>query len=148
MTWSSRGRFMPPLLFSNATVVLEDRIVSDGQVEIQDSKIATVGQAQGSTSVMGTRIIDLRGNYLAPGFIDLHVHGGAGADFMDGSEEAFRTVCRAHARHGTTSLLPTTTVARHEQHLEFLKDCRRLKREGTGGCSNVGAIFYSTLFAP
>ena len=66
------------------------------------------------------RIVDLGGGYLVPGFVDLHVHGGDGADFMDGTEEAFRTVCRAHARHGTTSLLPTTTVARHEQHLAFL----------------------------
>ena len=49
--------------------------------------------------------------YLAPGFVDLHVHGGDGADFMDGTAEAFRTVCRCHARHGTTSLTPTSTVA-------------------------------------
>ena len=41
----------------------------------------------------------LNGRYLAPGFIDLHVHGGDGADFMDGTAEAFRTVCRCHARH-------------------------------------------------
>ena len=49
-------------------------------------------------------MIDLGGMYLAPGFVDLHVHGGDGADFMDGTAEAFRTVCRCHARHGTTSL--------------------------------------------
>jgi len=35
--------------------------------------------------------------YIAPGFIDLHVHGGADADFMDGTADAFLTVCRAHA---------------------------------------------------
>src|SRR5262249_33620860 len=85
--------------------------------------------------------------YLVPGFIDLHVHGGAGADFMDGTADAFRTVCRAHARHGTTSLLPTTTVARHEQHLSFLDVCRRLKHEGTGGARILGAHFYGPSFA-
>jgi N-acetylglucosamine-6-phosphate deacetylase len=92
-------------------------------------------------------VIDLAGGYLAPGFIDLHVHGGAGADFMDGTPEAFRTVCRAHARHGTTRLLPTTTVARHDQHLAFLRVCRSLKNEGTGGAAILGAHLYGPYFA-
>ena len=82
-----------------------------------------------------------------PGFVDLHVHGGDGADFMDGTEEAFRTVCRAHARHGTTSLLPTTTVARHEQHLAFLDLCRRLKRGHRRRRRILGAHFYGPYFA-
>jgi N-acetylglucosamine-6-phosphate deacetylase len=67
---------------------------------------------------------------------------------MDGTDDAFRTACRAHARHGTTSLLPTTTVARHEQHLAFLDVCRRLKRGGTGGARILGAHFYGPYFAP
>ncbi len=138
---------MPTLLFTNATVVQEDRIFVDGQVEVHDGRIRAVGQAQGATSVSGTRIIDLAGDYLAPGFVDLHVHGGAGADFMDGSDAAFRTVCQAHARHGTTSLLPTTTAARHEQHLAFLEVCRRLKAMGSGGARILGAHFYGPYFA-
>ncbi len=48
--------------------------------------------------------------YLLPGFIDLHVHGGAGADIMEGGL-AVETVARLHARHGTTSLLATTMTA-------------------------------------
>jgi N-acetylglucosamine-6-phosphate deacetylase len=48
---------------------------------------------------------------LAPGFVDLHVHGGAGADFMDGSVEAARRVCAFHARHGTVALAATTLSA-------------------------------------
>ncbi|HEV8629435.1 MAG TPA: N-acetylglucosamine-6-phosphate deacetylase [Thermoanaerobaculia bacterium] len=48
---------------------------------------------------------------LAPGFVDLHVHGGAGADFMDGTVEAVRTACAFHARHGTVALAATTLSA-------------------------------------
>jgi N-acetylglucosamine-6-phosphate deacetylase len=66
---------------------------------------------------------------------------------MDGTEDAFRTVCAAHARHGTTSLLPTTTVARHDQHLAFLVVCRRLQEEGTGSARILGAHFYGPYFA-
>ena len=90
--------------------------------------------------------MDLRGRYLVPGYVDLHVHGGAGADFMDGSAQAFRTVCRAHARHGTTSLLPTTTVARHDQIMAVLDMCRRFRREDTGGSRVLGAHFYGPYF--
>src|SRR5262249_10828036 len=90
---------------------------------------------------------DLQGAYLSPGFIDLHVHGGASADFMDATPEAFRTICQAHARHGTTSLLPTTTVARHDQHLAFLHVCRRVNKEGTGGAVSLGAHLYGPYFA-
>jgi N-acetylglucosamine-6-phosphate deacetylase len=136
---------MAPVLFHNGTIVLEDRLLSPGCVETDGPRITGV-DSSGPRS--GGEIIDLQGGYLAPGFVDLHVHGGAGADFMDGTDDAFRTVSRAHLRHGTTSLLPTTTVARHEQHLTFFDVCRRLKHAGTGGARVLGAHFYGPYFAP
>jgi len=135
------GRF----LFRNGTIVLDDRLLPGGEVAVEDGRIESVRPSSGTTG--GAEIIDLQGGYLAPGYVDLHVHGGAGADFMDGTADAFRTVCRAHLRHGTTSLLPTTTVARHEQHLAFLDVCRRLKHDGTGGARILGAHFYGPYFA-
>jgi N-acetylglucosamine-6-phosphate deacetylase len=137
-----------PTFFLNGTIVLADRLLRDGYVEIEQDTIQAVEGGPLPTLPPDSSYVDLRGRYLAPGFVDLHVHGGAGADFMDGTEEAFRTVCRAHARHGTTSLLPTTTVARHEQLLAFLDVCRRLQRAGTGGAAVVGAHFYGPYFAP
>ncbi len=137
---------MKPLLLTGATTVLEDRLLPRGEVLVVGDRINAVRESPGPAD--GAEVIDLRGGYLVPGYIDLHVHGGAGADFMDGTADAFRTACRAHARHGTTSLLPTTTVARHEQHLAFLDVCRRLKRDGTGGARILGAHFYGPYFAP
>src|SRR5262245_26342070 len=136
---------MNSLLFTNGTIILEDRLLSAGAVRVEQGRIVSVGPA-GPPSPQDL-LIDLAGAYLAPGYVDLHVHGGAGADFMDGTAAAFRTVCQAHARHGTTSLLPTTTVARHEQHLAFLRVCRDLKRDGTGGAGILGAHFYGPYFA-
>src|SRR5687768_12303375 len=136
---------MKHLLFSGGTIVLEDRLLPGGSVEVVGPNIAAVHPAPKPNA--GAAAIDLRGGYLVPGYVDLHVHGGAGADFMDGTADAFRTVCRAHARHGTTSLLPTTTVARHDQHLAFLDTCRRLRRDGTGGARVLGAHFYGPYFA-
>ena len=133
---------MQRLLFHNGTIVLEDRLLPSSAVAVEGALIRSVGSAPADADL----VVDLQGGYLVPGFIDLHVHGGDGADFMDGTEEAFRAVCQAHARHGTTSLLPTTTVARHEQHLAFLEVCRRLQKEGTGGARILGAHFYGPYF--
>lgn len=131
-------------LFRGGTMILPDRLLEGGQVVIDSGRIVDVSAQPPAAG----QAIDLEGGYLAPGFVDLHVHGGAGADFMDGTPEAFRTICQAHARHGTTSLLATTTVARHEQHLAFLATCRGAMKEGTGGAHVLGAHFYGPYFAP
>jgi N-acetylglucosamine-6-phosphate deacetylase len=139
---------MSQLVFRGGTIVLADSLLTGGQVEVADGRITAIRPATCPVVDAKAEIVDLAGAYLTPGYVDLHVHGGAGADFMDATEQAFRTVCQAHARHGTTSLLPTTTVARHEQHLAFLEVCRRLHRHGSGGARILGAHFYGPYFAP
>jgi N-acetylglucosamine-6-phosphate deacetylase len=138
---------MNSLFFYGGAVVLPDRVLDAGGVLLDGERVAAVSESVSAPA--GAESIDLHGGCLLPGFVDLHVHGGAGADFMDGTEEAFRAVCRAHARHGTTSLLPTTTVARHDQHLTFLDLCRRVKAGPRAGEARVlGAHFYGPYFAP
>jgi N-acetylglucosamine-6-phosphate deacetylase len=119
-------------------IVLPDRVVPDGALLVRDGRIAAVGRADDVLwqAAAGGECIEHDG-YLAPGYIDLHVHGGAGADFMDGTEEAFATALAAHLRHGTTSIVPTTTVARHEQTLAMLELCRRF-RDGSIVNHSVG----------
>ncbi len=135
---------MPDLLFDNGTVILSDQLLVGGAVEVSEGRISAVRERP-SPNTGGTRV-DLCGGYLAPGFVDLHVHGGRGADFMDGTADALLTVCRAHAAHGTTSLLPTTTVARHEQIVTVLQLCRRFRGGDTGGARVLGAHFYGPYF--
>src|SRR5438445_10795595 len=137
---------MACLVLHNGTAILPDGLLADALVLVEDGRIASIMSGTPVPRSYGS-LIDLGGGYVAPGFIDLHVHGGAGADFMDGTHEAFTTACRAHARHGTTSLLPTTTAAEHEQHLAFLAVCRALKEEGTGGAAILGAHLYGPYFA-
>jgi N-acetylglucosamine-6-phosphate deacetylase len=121
-------------------LVLPDRVLPDGTLVIEDGRIVAIHEA-GKTRGEPTH------GYIAPGFIDIHVHGGGGADFMDGTAEAFTTACRAHARHGTTSLLATTTAASHERCLRFLRACRELFEKPTGGAAVAGAHFYGPYFA-
>lgn len=129
-------------VFTNATLVFPDRL-SSGQLAIADGRIAEVG----TISAHAGKVTDLQGMYLAPGFVDLHVHGGDGADFMDCTTEAFRTICRCHARHGTTSLAPTSTVARMDQYTRFLDLCGELYGDVPGGARIIGSHFYGPYFA-
>jgi N-acetylglucosamine-6-phosphate deacetylase len=135
------------LRFINGSVVLPDRVLRDGEVITRDDRIEYVGQA-GVRTPSGLPEVKLNGGYLLPGFVDLHVHGGDGADFMDGTSDAFRTVLAAHARHGTTSCTPTTTVARHDQHLKFLELTREFRVRPAAGAKVVGAHIYGPYFAP
>ena len=136
---------MTVTLFVGGTIILSDRLLHGGEVEVREGRISAVREVS-ERMAPPVPLVDLHGRYLVPGFVDLHVHGGAGADFMDGSAEAFRTVCRAHARHGATSLLPTTTVARHDQIMAVLDLCRRFRREDTGGSRVLGAHFSGPYF--
>jgi N-acetylglucosamine-6-phosphate deacetylase len=74
--------------------------------------------------------------YILPGFIDLHVHGGAGADVMDGGE-AVNVIARLHARHGTTSLLATTMTATHDELVRVLTELDHAARTRVPGGARV-----------
>ena len=63
-------------------------------------------------------------------FIDLHTHGCGGADFMDGSTSDIITAASAHARHGSTTILPTTVICKRENLDLFIENMKRLRDEG------------------
>ena len=94
------------LVFEGGTIVFPDRLVEGSRIVCREGRIAAIGPRVALPRDAVT--IDARGAFLAPGFIDLHVHGGGGADFMDGDAAAVRTALATHARHGTTTIFPTT----------------------------------------
>jgi len=79
--------------------------LKNGSVIISDNKILEVSNCD--LAVVGAKIVDARGMYIVPGGVEIHVHGGGGRDFMEGTEDAFRTAVEAHMQHGTTSIFPT-----------------------------------------
>lgn len=99
---------MDKIVFQNARVVLPDQILENQDVLIQDGKIREISSKRISTE--SAQIVPSKEQYLLAGFIETHVHGGGGADFMDGTPESFETVVRTHALHGTTSIMPTTVA--------------------------------------
>jgi N-acetylglucosamine-6-phosphate deacetylase len=96
------------MIFHNARLILPDGIRDGLDLVAQEGKITEIRE---QTRQPGKDVVDLDGNYLAPGFVDLHVHGAVGRDTMEASAEAFQAICDYHASGGTTSLLLTTATA-------------------------------------
>jgi N-acetylglucosamine-6-phosphate deacetylase len=113
---AASGEAPPPLLITGSTVVSADGLWSPGWLVAAGGRIQALGPGEAPGGVraevtaLGT-VVDGRGCVLLPGFIDVHVHGGDGADAMDADADGLRRMARFHARHGVTSLLPTTWSA-------------------------------------
>ena len=117
------------MIFTNARLILPDGIRDGLEIVVEQGKIAEIRPPmprlrQTGERVRGKEVIDLNGNYLAPGFIDLHVHGALGRDAMEASAEAFRSICDYHASGGTTSLLLTTATAPLNEIVKVLQVVR------------------------
>ena len=99
------------------TKIINGRLIRSGRVQdglnviLEDGRIAEVT----ARDLPSDTVIDARGQYVSPGFIDIHTHGGGDADFMDGTPEAFLTAAELHARFGTTTLMPTATSGTAEE---------------------------------
>ena len=89
----------------NGRILTPQGWIRGGSVIIDGNKIIEVSNNE--LHIESARFFDAAGCYIVPGGIDIHVHGGGGRDFMEGTEEAFRKAINAHMFYGTTSILPT-----------------------------------------
>ena len=89
----------------NGRILTPQGWMKDGSVLISDNKILEVTNCD--LAIVGANLIDAKGMYIVPGGVEIHVHGGGGRDFMEGTEDAFRGAVAAHMQHGTTSIFPT-----------------------------------------
>src|SRR5438046_65067 len=85
------------MIFRNARLIFSDGIREGLEIVTQQGKIAEIRQ---QTNAPETDVVDLAANYLAPGFVDLHVHGAFGRDTMEASEAAFRAICDCRVSGG------------------------------------------------
>ncbi len=94
----------------NITLVTENRLIFGGAIHVKDGKILAVYERP-PEQWKDMQTVDGKGCYAVPGFVDIHVHGGGGVEFMNASAQQIRIGCIAHAKHGTTTLLPTSMTA-------------------------------------
>ena len=114
------------MILTNARCIFPEEIREGVEIVVRDGTIAEI-RPEGKGA--GDDRIDLGGNYLAPGFIDLHIHGGAGRDTMEASPDAFKAICAFHATGGTTSLLLTTVTAEIDEICALFKTARESRQQ-------------------
>lgn len=125
------------------SLILPDRILPDACLVCEKGRIVEVARRprRGVSAIEGA--------WIAPAYVDLHVHGGAGADYMDGAPDAVRAANRAHLRHGTTTIFPTTTTGSTAELERMLDACEEVRRHWSieDGSRIAGVHFYGPYFA-
>lgn len=133
------------LKIGNGSIITQDKILSGSCLLVENGKILAIEPVD--TSFPDSQLIDAQGQYISPGFIDIHLHGGGGFDFMDGTSEAFLNIARIHAKHGTTSMLPTTLTCEKEDLIQTLEAYSQACLQNTHGAHFVGMHLEGPYFA-
>ncbi len=134
----------PSIKISNGRIITPAGIVQNGSLLISGGIITELGAAR--IDKPADLAIDAGGKFISPGFIDIHIHGGGGFDFMDGSIEAFLKIAQIHSRYGTTALFPTTLTAEKEDLLHTLDVYRQALRENEQGAQFMGMHIEGPYF--
>jgi N-acetylglucosamine-6-phosphate deacetylase len=136
------------LVVQHGVLILPDRCVDDGMLIAIDGIITYAGKSR-SRYPKDAVMIDAKGGFISPGFIDIHVHGGLDADFMDGTTASVETTLRCHAAHGTTTLFPTSTTGPREQIMAMLRATGDVQARWTPelGSRIAGVHLYGPYFA-
>lgn len=135
------------LVFKNAKIITPMRVIDNGVLIVEHGKISSIGPEAGVKIPQGIKVIDAADKYLAPGFIDIHLHGGGGADVMDGTEEAIEKISKVHAKGGVTSIVPTTSTAPLDKILKALRNIGIAKRKVLKGAQVLGAHIEGPYFS-
>lgn len=130
----------------NAKVITPFRILDNGVVTIENGYITNVSDHKIKASA-NHKVIDAEGLYLSPGFIDIHVHGGGGSDFMDNEIEAYINIAETHAKFGTTAMLPTTLTSEQDLLLETFDIYAKSLEKKTNGARFYGLHLEGPYFA-
>lgn len=101
--------------------------LKDGSILLCDDRIVEVTNSD--LAVIGAKVVDARGMYIVPGFVAMNIHGAAGHDFKEGTEEAFRKAVAAHQRYGATTIFPTISSSSFSTIRQCAEVCERLMTE-------------------
>lgn len=115
---------MDKVLITNGQVITKRKIITPGALLIEGERILEVGSAEileKQCKKYVDRIFDVERQVVAPGFIDIHVHGGGGAEAMDGTVQALKCMAGFFAQHGVTGFLPTIQAAPKEDMIRAIQ---------------------------
>lgn len=122
--------------------IVTDRDVISSNLYINDNKILAITQED----LPYDTEVQANGKYVAPGFVEIHTHGAGGYDFLDNTEEAYQTIAKVQAEHGTTSLVATITSSTTEDMEAAIQIYESLGE--SEGANILGLHFEGPYFAP
>jgi N-acetylglucosamine-6-phosphate deacetylase len=100
------------VLLAAGRVVTPEGVLSPGWILVTGDLIGAVGPGDGrDRAAPGLPVIDMRGQWVLPGFVDLHVHGGGGTSFTEGTAEDARNTAAFHRAHGSTTMVASLVTA-------------------------------------
>ena len=132
----------------SGTIITPHRILPNSGLLIEGDKIKNLFSMDSFHRYDGMRVFDVKGAYIAPGFIDMHLHGGGGADVMDGTPEAFAAIAEAHAKGGTTSIVPTTLTSSMRDLKRAIAAFEEAGKVKISGSRLLGLHLEGPYFAP
>jgi N-acetylglucosamine-6-phosphate deacetylase len=122
------------LAIKNGRIIYEGDVQEGKNLIIDNGKIAAFDRDIPSN----VEVIDAQGNYVSPGFIDIHIHGAAGYDTMDGTYDSINNIAKTIAKHGVTSFVPTTMTVGIPEISNAVKIIRESMDKGTDGANVLG----------
>lgn len=138
------GKHLSTVVYRNAKLLMPYRIVPNGWIAVANGKIVEIGEKDAPAC---ENSVDLKGNYLAPGFIELHTHGCGGHDYMDGTAEAFLGGAEEMARHGVTLYYPTMTTGAKEDFDRSIAAYREADAHNINGAAFGGIHMEGPYFS-
>ncbi len=139
---------MDRIAIVNGRVITPWQVLEKGVVVIEGLEIVEVKEGSDPTEWAEATIIDATGRTVAPGYIDIHVHGGAGNDTMDATPQAVQGMAQFFSSHGVTGFLPTTVTASREAILAAIENAALCQREQVGGAQVLGVHIEGPYISP
>ena len=130
---------------TNGRIITPYRIIKNGEMLIREGKVEAISEQP--IDAPDAQVIDAKGNYVSPGFVELHVHGGGGFDFMDNNLESYLGVAETHVRYGTTSMLPTMLTSTKTEIIRSLNVYEEAAAKNERGSRFLGVHIEGPYFS-
>ena len=134
---------MNDIWIHNGQIVLPDQVIEKGSVLLRQGRIEAIN----ASCPADAEQVDAAGGYVLPGFIDIHLHGGGGADFMDAEPDSAHTIARAHCCHGTTALVATTMTCEDDVLERVIESFLRAMKTPGDGAELLGLHLEGPFFS-